>query len=71
METETLKLKIDPGEQSYVRCEREGNVLIFLATLIATLVLGATPDFDGLVSWFLAWRPLGSAGVRNVEARQE
>lgn len=38
--------------------EREGSVLIFLATLIAVLVLGSTPDFEGLFSWLRAWRPL-------------
>lgn len=40
------------------RSEREGSVLIFLATLIAVLVLGSTPDFEGLFSWLRAWRPL-------------
>ncbi len=28
--------------------------MMFLATLIATLVLGYTPDVNGLVNWFLA-----------------
>jgi hypothetical protein len=58
MKAKTTGIEIGLGK-------RERGMLIFLATVIATLVLGSTPDFDGLVSWFLAWRPLGSTALRT------
>lgn len=69
MEAKTLQLKRDVGEQNNGRRERRRNALVFFATLIATLVLGVPPDFDWLISWFLARRHSGSAGVQNVDAR--
>ncbi|HEV2418887.1 MAG TPA: hypothetical protein VGX94_13905 [Terriglobia bacterium] len=37
------------------------SAISFLVTLIATLVLGFTPDLDGIVSWFLTRSPLVDA----------
>lgn len=70
MKAKTLNQKRNVGEQNERRRERRRSALIFLATLIATLVLGVPPDFDWLISWFLARRHSGSARVQNVDALQ-
>lgn len=71
MEAKTLQLKWGVGKRNNERYERKRNALVFLATLIATLVLGFPPDFDWLITWFFARRHSGSAGVQNVDALQE
>lgn len=64
MEAKPEDLKTGNGKPESERCERERNALIFAATLIATFVLGFTPDFAGLVSWFLSWRPVQALAFR-------
>jgi hypothetical protein len=46
------------ADRSVKRDEWLGSSALFLATLIATLVVGYPTDVAGLVTWFLALSPL-------------
>ena len=48
-------------DRSGKRAGWQRSAISFLVTLIATLVLGFTPDLNGVVSWFLARNPLADA----------
>ncbi|MGH9328424.1 MAG: hypothetical protein ACRD2B_17275 [Terriglobia bacterium] len=67
----TKQAKQGNGKPASEMCERERNALVFLATLVATVVLGFTPDLAGLASWFLAWGRLASGGIPNELIKHE
>jgi hypothetical protein len=61
VKAKSIEMEFDLGDRSRKRSEWQENKVMLLAAFIATLVLGYTPDVNGIVSWFLARGPRAGA----------